>query len=275
MSDGQVVVVYGSIDRDSSGHWLLDLDRLSGLGGPVLERYDAAGSTRADLRSQPVIATPNDVGLTTAVNVKVNDPANLAGAQKAAENVVVALIKIKTLLNDVPPDTPINWSGKVYTASQVLDIIKNTQFIVTDENYGNGGVGSASAGQNGVPNIDKLNFRYFDGDLSNSDGKDYASPAFTNGEGMVGIMLHEVAHLSGEGWIINYHSQRYFNQEIANGRDPGAYNSSDYWTNNESFANDFAKSAAQVIGADISALSNNWNTYWQPPIQIYNDHMGF
>lgn len=44
---------------------------------------------------------------------------------------------------------------------------------------------------------------------------------------------------------------------------------------NESFANDFAKSAAQVIGIDISALSSHWNTYWEPPVQIYNDHMGF
>jgi hypothetical protein len=182
-------------------------------------------------------------------------------------------------LNDLPPSAPINWAGNTFTASQVTDILRNTKFVISDTaNFNNGGVGGAQFNPNGF-HTDTLDFRYFDGNLSNSGGSDYAAPTYSNGQGLIGIILHEVGHLNQQSLNFDSSNRYYHNLENRNKGTNSAFNNSDYWRNNEAFANDFSISAAAALGFDISQLSSAWYNAGTvgaiDPHQIYIENMQF
>lgn len=181
-----------------------------------------------------------------AVRVHVSDPANLAAATIAADNVARGLAELESKFDHLDPNTTINWDGQTMTAGKALDIINNTTWIVSDQsNYNNGGVGSADY----VNHTDTLNYRAFDGVIGPGEQGDYAHPNYQHDEGLIGILAHEVAHLSdaGQDWFSRSYSD--YRQEHG---DYVGFENSDYYRNNEEFASDFAVAAGQAFGVDIA-----------------------
>lgn len=114
--------------------------------------------------------------------------------------------------------------------------------------------------------VDTLNYEFFDG-----DNGDYASPLYSSMEGMVGILLHEMGHMTADGKAFDTRSHHYFLQEQQRAHDfSQSYANSIYWSNNESYANSFAQTVAGAIGADI----NEWNPtdgfYYDQPEYIFS-----
>lgn len=137
---------------------------------------------------------PGEPGAAASVNVQITDSANEAEAIKAAENIAKAVTEIRAALEGLAPSTSVQWfsGGETMTAAQALSELNNTIFVVDDTtNYGNGGLGTAERGLSGAPNTVTLNFDAFDG-----DGGDYADPNYTNNQGVVGMMLHELGHVT-------------------------------------------------------------------------------
>lgn len=196
-----------------------------------------------------------------AVNVDV-DPENREAAIKAAENVAKALTKIRDLLENMVPSAKIVWfaGGDEITVSEALVEINNTMFTIEDRgNYQNGGVGSAERGRDGRANAVNLNYLSFDG-----TGNDYASPNYVNGQGMVAIMLHELAHVTAPGNSFRNMSEAIYFAQYKN------YNNwigSPLWYNNERYAYNFAKSAADAMRFSIDQFWGNLqSTYRQQPV---------
>lgn len=85
------------------------------------------------------------------------------------------------------------------TAGGILAEMANTQYIISETaQYNNGGFGTAERGVNGAPNTDTLYFEPFDGDREwkGINYNDYADVNYIRAEGMVGIMLHEIGHMT-------------------------------------------------------------------------------
>lgn len=198
--------------------------------------------------SDPATGSP---GASASVNIQLENPANEARALKAAENVAKAVAEIRALLERLAPDTRISWfnGNDAMTAAEALAELNNTVFIINDvTDYRNGGLGAASRGENGSLNSVKLNFDAFDG-----SGGDYADPNYADNQGVVGMMLHELAHITKQGDQFYTLSRRNYRRVT---EDPAFenYNFSDFWYNNEAYDYDFAKNFAAALSLDISQL---------------------
>ena len=282
------VVVTASMRNQGLNAWYMDVDR-SRSNQNVYENYNPTNETSMGFTG--ISGNANDAGVTASVNVDVpeNSP-HFAEALRAAQNLATTLAKLESILNDLPVNQPIHWGSRTMTVGQAIGELSNTQFIISDQNTsGSGGVGSAVAGQGNAKNVDTLYYESFDGDSDAyvlQDGRtttnDYASPNYQNGEGMMAIVLHELGHLSDAGFDFNASSLANFRHET------GSYNNfskSEYWSNNEAFANDFANSLASAFGTDFASqvgsvtsqmagsVNGGLSNSWVEPTQIYNDHM--
>lgn len=131
---------------------------------------------------------------TISVNVKVENPANRDAAIEAAKNLVLTLSTIIDAASSIMsyhiftlPD------GKLTTAGQLLQNAKITKFTVSDKKtFGNSGIGTADR----ISATDLRDEIYFGG-LVGPDS--YAASTYPNSQGLVGIILHELGHLSAEG----------------------------------------------------------------------------
>lgn len=276
------VVVTAHMRNHGFNAWYMDVDR-SRSSETVFKDYLPTNPT--SMGFTPISGNANDDGVAASVNVDVpeNSP-HFAEALKAAQNLATNLARLGTLLNDLPVNQQIHWGNRTMTVGQAIGELSNTQFVISDQNTsGSGGVGSAVAGQGTNKNVDTLYYESFDGDDDAyvlQDGTtttaDYASPNYLNGEGMMAIILHELAHLSDAGFDFNSSSLANFRRET------GSYNNfsnSEYWSNNEAFANDFANNLASAfegdLGSQVSSVTSRMagSDSWVEPSQIFNDHM--
>lgn len=107
----------------------------------------------------------------------------------------------------------------------------------------NGGVGDAVHGTTGQPNVDHLDYRSFEGTGS------YADPSYPDNQGLIFIVLHELAHLDTSGYtnlqqeMVEYHRDysTYNGSYNTNQSDPH----SDYNVDKERFANDLLNQRPQ------------------------------
>lgn len=112
-----------------------------------------------------------------------------------------------------------------------------------------------------------MHFESFDGDGAN----DYAHPNYDNMEGLSGIILHELGHLTEGGqqsWIRNAF------QGAREGLHGEEYNYSAYWLNNEAYANDFSESVAAAFGVDVDTWNPAEGTVWVSPNVLYEQRNG-
>jgi hypothetical protein len=209
---------------------------------------------------------------TAAVQVSVSNSANLAAARTAAENIARGLARIESELEAMNPNTVISWDGNSMTAGQILKVVNTTRWVVTDNpTFNNGGVGSA----NGKTDTVTLYYGPYDGVGPN----DYAHPNFQNDAGLVGILLHDIGHMTPAGEAFFAESYDTFSKEY--GTTNGFYSSTNtvrfqYAKNNEMFANDFAYAVGTAFGADtLQGVQLTHGTGAIDPADIYNTHMGF
>ena len=221
-------------------------------------------NTPADQSKQAVVS---------AVLSQSDDSEQDAQIMEAAVNVTRALGKIDSALSSIPSNTIISWDGVSETAGQVLANLHNTTFTVGNFVQTNGGVGAATHGINGNPNSDQLNYTAFVGPNG------YASPAYTDDQGLIGILLHELGHISQSGYDNLLQEMAVYRNDY--GSTYGFYNvdpsnqRSDYNFDNERFANDFQQAVGDAINVDHSQFSPTYGYGAVGASQIYNDHHYF
>lgn len=237
------VIVIAKVKRDGGAVSYTTLNSRSAVGSQY-------GNNFSDWKDSADSAT-------SAVSIEVTDATKLPEAKTAAQNIARVLTRIEADLDALPPGTPVTWHGNTLTAKAVLDIIHATTFIVSDRsNNGNSGVGAA----NSVNHTDTLYYEAFDG-----DGGDYASPNYVNDAGLVGILFHEIGHLSAPGASFDGDSRAFYQKEH---HSFSGYIGSDYFKNNEKFANDFAYSAASAFGENLAGLNLTYGRNAHDPEQI-------
>lgn len=246
---------------------------------PSFNRESGGGAFSTGIGAGAGNPTPADPGeeaevvVTAAVNVKVNDSSHLAAATLAAQNLAGAIIYVREQLTAADPNQVITWTNAAGThnmsAKKVLETLDNTKFVITDQEYDkvNGGTGSAQRGVNGAPNIDTLDYRYYDGlEQKDKDGKvlsDYAHPNYTNGQGLTGILLHEIAHLTAPGDTFYTQMMEAYRMAHKNSYD-GFYDSAAS-RNGERFMNDMMKAIADSVKADISTFNPTYGYNAESP----------
>jgi hypothetical protein len=210
---------------------------------------------------------PNDASDT--VHIDIVDQSHMAEAVKAAANVLKGMDMIKAGYTDeANPNQEIVVVGKHTSAAAELAHAKNTELWVTDKTYTNGGVGQSSYNPNGHNRIE-LNYESFDGDGAN----DYAHPNYQNMEGMVGILGHELAHATAEGAMFNQQSNSYWAQYNARTKEGGSFNYSDFWENNEAWANAYSRGMANATGLDIDTWNPAEGFSYKAPNTLYREKL--
>lgn len=196
------------------------------------------------------------------VNVQVDDPANLDAAIEAAQVVPAALLKILEETASSADSEVVVIGNFRSTVGNLRFLATNTEWVVTDKSYEkiNGGVGASFRASDGKT-TDYLNFRDF-----RPGPTGYAANTYTNMQGLVGILLHEIGHLSSIGSSFGNAS---FGSYVRNNNgSPDGYIGSQHYLNNEKFSKDFMKAFATKTGLDISNFNPTYGYGHVPPSTI-------
>lgn len=263
-SDGRVIVVTAIVQRDGP-----DYDSAYDYASANYSFFDWGGSHGPTASYNSGVNTDGDPSdeMTGAVSTDV-DPSNQDAANDAAENVARGIVRLRAELEDLNPNDLIDMgNGVTITVGEALETLNNARFILDDApDYGNSGVGSAERGENGQPNEVRLNYAAFEGPGS------YADSNYVDDEGLVGILLHEVGHVTEQGAFHRNQSESLY--ALEHGSDAG-YIGSDYFENHEKFANDFAYTAADAFGESLSNLTLEYGRNWIDPQVLYNNNMRY
>lgn len=230
-------------------------------------------SPPTNTRPAEFVDATNDASDT--IRFKVTNSANLPEAARAAANVSEAIDFIKDHFARKNPSDSLVVNGKVTTYGAELNHLKNTQFSITDTDptKDTGGPGSAVHNSAGGNHSVSFFFEAFDGDGS----QDYAHPNYTNLQGLVGIILHELGHVSTEGNQFQLSSDRFWRQENRQNDKTDidvAWTQSDYFRNNESFAHSYSRDLANAIGAEIGQWHPAESFDYRSPQEIFEERMG-
>lgn len=271
VSGGDGIVVTAHLQNTLS-IWGFTVKNAWGYDSVVENTRPATGDDVAT-HSATDVANPQDVS--ASVNVLVADASHQAAALDAGANVARALARIESALAGVPTSTQIVFDGRSLTVGTVLDTLHNTKFIIDDAaTYNNGGVGSAQIGTSGNPNVDHLNYAAFTGTGS------YADSNYQKDAGLVGILLHEIGHLTTVGDAfrtdeINWYKKDYGTTAGFEVFTNGA--KSAYSISNEKFANDFSLAVVTATGTALSltGYSPTFGYGAEPGASIYADHHHF
>lgn len=245
MSDSDVpdVVVVGRRNQKKLDFFRADSSTFATVYNPP------DGPTRAP--GQPTSPTPAPAAAVgdISVNVEIDDPANLEAAVQASQNVATALAAWLDQLESVDPADTITVVGQRFTVDMALNLIRNIRWVITDRRFEgiNTGVGMAVS----ATRTDFPDFRNFIA----SNPLSYAAPGYTNGEGMMFIIMHEIAHLSASGVKFRDINISYYSRTHSDST--AGYNSSPQFANVEKWANDIA--AAMMRGNlqfDLGKFSN-------------------
>lgn len=221
----------------------------------------------------------SDGSLDVNVNVNITNSSNEAKAKEAAQNIAAAVATIVDAALKLPPNTSITLpSGGTITVGDLLNDLKATKFIVTDNpNLGNNGVAKADH----TAMTDTLYFAQF---VEGAGPTSYSNSGW-QGQGIIGVILHELGHLSAGGYANAINEINRFNNEMSIRKIPPVqrdfYGSdgADYNFDNESYAQGYASNAASVLGLDISILTNAYETNGQVgqfrgAEAVFDDHAG-
>lgn len=196
------------------------------------------------------------------VSVRVKVSSNAEKAREAAKNVAEALGVIIEAATKLPSNTQIALpDGKTTTAGQLLSDIKNTKFVITDV--------ANPANNKGVGGADRANMTdtlYFAAFVEGSGQSSYTNAQWS-GQGLVGILLHEMGHLSSAGNSV-YNSERSkWAQE--NGKFKRNWRPDDFWTSNYSNDNElyqhgFALASAAALGIGLDKYDTIFKGQYDP-----------
>lgn len=200
------------------------------------------------------------------VKIAITNSANLDEALKAAANVLAGIEKMKAQLGGLDLNTPLNLNGKATTAGAELAHLKNINFVVTDGDFSkNGGVGGAQYNENGGPHTVSLHFESFDRDGT----KDYAHPNYTHMQGLIGIIAHEMGHLSAEDDAFRDRSERYHWLENIRDITKLEFKDGAYFTGVEAWANKYSSDLAAGVGLRIDGWRPDEGFVFEDPAVIY------
>jgi hypothetical protein len=264
----QDITVTGKRQSDNTVWYVRDGQYHSWVFDPTTETW-SEGATYSErptdyVEDDPTIASDS-------VTIKLTNNANMQEALKAAGNILSGLNKLRADLKAVAPDKSVTFSGKVMTRDEALNLLNKTTFTVTDVMPSNGGTGSAEYDASGNHRV-SFHFESYDGDGIG----DYAHPNYENQEGVVGIILHELGHLTQAGYEFNKLSFSLFSRENAELKTPDRqFHESEYYPNQEARANDFARAVAYSFGVDIDTWVDDptHGLVWQSPHDIYNENI--
>ncbi len=223
----------------------------SGGGFPASTTYVSSTSTSA-VEAYGGEFTPDNqaqTGMEIRINVNISNAANQAQAEQAAKNVADALAKIIAEASKLPRNTPLPLpGGKTITAGELVDLAKGVKFVITDVPPANPGVGAADR----TNMTDTLLASAFAGPGS------YADPNL-QGQGMIGGMLHELVHLSLNGYANLSTEYAKFNFESTHHPIDSDFpwENSGYFNDNESFATNGAISAGTSLGFGMT-IYDSW-----------------
>lgn len=196
-------------------------------GNRLPDRQGPGGTPTAPSAPEP---EPGDI----IVNVKVDDLSNLPAATEAAKRLALALASWIEELNALSPNQTVVYAGQIVSVTDAINIIMATEWVVTDRTFSdlNGGVGAAIT-EGGILR-DYINFNA----ISPSNPNSYAAPGYMDNEGMLFIVMHEIAHLSAQGQAFRaLNISRYTR---LNNNSTEGYNNSEQFRNVERWSNDVA-----------------------------------
>lgn len=203
-----------------------------------------------------------------SVKLHLDDSTHSADAQTAAENVAIALATIEDAFSSSPSTKTITFAdGNTTTVGDILNQINGTTYIVTDQDFSqiNGGRGGADAANH----TDTLSYTAFEGPGS------YADPNYHDGNGMIGIMLHETGHMTTDGaanYTLEHNAYTRYHAETKTPASYLDYFRSNFGLDDEIFADDFAVSAARAVGLNVDQFESQRETTY--PNQHYEGAQG-
>jgi hypothetical protein len=232
---------------------------VSGGGLPASTTYVTTTDSQVQQAYGGEFYPEGQTGIEIQVNVQVTNPANQAQAEEAARNIADAIAKIVKAASALPPSTAIPLpGGQSITVGELLDLAKTTKFVISDVNpFANGGVGGADAGTLTVT-------MYAPAFAAPTPGypNSYADPNYLNGQGLVGAVLHELAHMTIGGVDAAAREHFWHNYERTNHLEATYdFNQSDYWRDNEAFAVSSATAMGSGINIDVSQYTGSMAQY--------------
>jgi hypothetical protein len=227
--------------------------------GVVLTGYNSIPNQNNE--SVASFADTNTSASDVSVNVRVTltNTSNTAKAQEAAQNIAAAVAAIVAEATKLPSSTVISLpGGKSTTVGNLLDDIRATKFVVTDNaNFGNGGVAAADKGT--------MTDTLYYGAFAEGTGMNSYSNSHFNGQGVIGIILHELGHLSTAG-DSNYAAEyAKFGREQAERKTGNtAFFGSNYSTDNELFSFGYGSSVAATLSIPLSTFTGLATASYDP-----------
>lgn len=222
-------------------------------------------------RAGDSFGTPADAEQPVAgVNVEVTNPANRDAVIAAAQRLAEAIVQTLGMLGSLDPNKVISVpdAGTSATVAQIIADINNTKFTVTDRtDFQNNGVGSAVRGA--TFNTETINFNAING----PNGTGYGASTYNNNAGLVGIILHEMGHISLGGDALYRSSIQYQRRDPTTKYISNFYNTV-YAQNLEAFANDFMNAAAKAMNNfDLQGMLPGGRSGSVDAVSIYNSHV--
>ena len=210
-----------------------------------------------------VSENPEEPTLQIVVGIEKTDPnSNEAKMIEAAQLFIAAIERAVRLLEAESRTRVISVLGIAVSVGTLLDEIMRTDFQVTDLlDLGNGGAGAAERSPIGQ-NRNKVNYLAIIGGHPQFSG--YANhPAYTNGEGMLALVLHEAIHMTPEGYQFYVDSLQLWRQR---GGTNASFFSSVFGINLERFVN-------SLTLMFLTALSVGHSSQY-PPVNDTNAPVG-
>lgn len=226
------IVVVGTRTTDGDGNALWVFSHSSGALPGIRD-------ITPDEVSENGEAPPETLEIVVTIDRTTGDPAQM---EAAAQALIKAIAKVVDLLKSADPSRVVAVLGVAISLGALLTALQNTNFIITDRtNFGNGGVGGAAINTAGGRNSDQINYIAIVGDATHPAY--YNHPNFTNGEGMLALVLHEAFHLTEQGY-------QFFEASKAAWGNNATFYSSPHAANLERFMNNLTMQALDALSVE-------------------------
>ncbi len=230
--------------------------------------------------------TPAYQGTSTAGHHEVktyltnpNDQTVKSQVQAAAEKLALAIAKVDDAFSHADQGATIYTPSGAMTVGQLKALWDRVSFQVTDQkqvDFHNGGVGQIASdgrgGFNDVISLDAFNVR-----TGGTGG--YDSPNYQDGEGLVGLILHELGHVVPNAKAQYDKGFGFYRSETGDSSGAG-FSGSEYWVNNERWANQTEQNVSTVLGTNTGAYDAAvaatliGQGSWENPSYIHEIHLG-
>ena len=249
------VVVIGRRIRDDQGGYQVST-HTSGGGGGGGGGNDLSGTHLVYEQELSPDQPPSEPEIEIGIKVHCTSTETCSKAVEAARELLVAVMIVLTECEKHDRGDTVTVAGITITVGEIYDTIYGTTYTVTDQTvFSNHGGGAADrASMTDLISYVTIGAPAINGDSGVAPATGYQAYV----DGLLGLVLHEAAHMSPEG-------DAFYNRSVQIARDDPtvsgqlyvdmSQNTQDYALNNEAFANEVARSIAGQLDIDLAGFN--------------------